>query len=101
MACGTAPRRRSSRWPPKQLRLRQGIREHQRQTGHSLCWLNDLALWRLLDVTAEYPHVTLPVRDEFFAQCHRYYEARLSGVEYEEPEPKATIRVKGPGRDPR
>jgi hypothetical protein len=76
-------------------RLRLGIREHQRQTGHSLCWLNDLDLWHLLDATAEYPHATLPVGDEFFAQCRRYYDSRLTGVEYEEPEPKATIRLKG------
>jgi len=79
-------------------RLRSGIREHQHQTGHSLCWLNDLDLWRLLDATAEYPHATLPVRDEFFGQCRRYYESRLTGVEYEEPVPNTTIRVKGKSR---
>jgi hypothetical protein len=79
-------------------RLRLGIRDHQHQTGHSLCWLNDLDLWRLLDATADYPHATLPVRDEFFAQCRRYYESRLTGVEYEEPEPHTTIRVKGKSR---
>lgn len=76
-------------------RLRSGIREHQQQTGHSLCWLNDLDLWRLLDPRADYPHATLPVRDEFFGQCRRYYESRLTGVDYEEPQPNATIRVKG------
>ena len=79
-------------------RLRSGIREHQHQTGHSLCWLNDLDLWRLLDATAEYPHATLPVRDEFFGQCRTYYESRLMGLEYEEPEPNTTIRVTGKRR---
>jgi hypothetical protein len=76
-------------------RLRSGIREHQRQTGHALCWLNDLDLWRLLDPQADYPHATLPVREEFFGQCRTYYESRLTGVEYEEPQPNTTIQVKG------
>lgn len=78
--------------------LRNGIREHQRQTGHALCWLNDLDLWRLLDPQADYPHATLPVRDEFFGQCRTYYESRLTGVEHEETQPSTTIRVKGKTR---
>ncbi len=79
-------------------RLRNGIRDHQRQTGHALCWLNDLDLWRLLDPQADYPHASLPVREEFFGQCSKYYESRLTGVAYEEPQPNTTIRVKGKTR---
>jgi len=79
-------------------RLRSGIREHQGQTGHHLCWLNDLDLWRLLDPQADYPHATLPVGEEFFGQCRKYYESRLTGVEYEEPQPNVTVRVKSQTR---
>lgn len=66
-------------------RLRQGIRKHQSQTGHSLCWLNDVALWQLIDENAEYPHDTLPVRDEFLTNCRRYYQSRLDGTPWVEP----------------
>ena len=71
--------------------LRAGIRIHKSQTGHSLCWLNDVELWRLLDSDPAYPHDTLPVRDEFLRQCRAYYESRLKGLPYEEPDPKKTV----------
>jgi hypothetical protein len=73
------------------LRLQEAIRAHQSNTGHALCWLNDLSLWRTLQPDAEYPHETLPVREEFLAQCARFYESRLTGTPYEEPQPKRTI----------
>ena len=73
------------------LRLRDGIRSHREKSGHELCWLNDLELWKLLDPNARYPHDTLPVREEFLTQCGRFYESRLKGTPYEEPKAKRTI----------
>ena len=72
-------------------RLRDGIRAHMQATGHALCWINDLTLWHLIDPDAGYPHQTLPVRDEFLAQCARFYESRLTGTAYEEPKPQRTV----------
>ncbi len=47
------------------LRLKQGIEDHRSNTGHGLCWLNDLELWKLLDSEAPYPHETIPMKEEF------------------------------------
>jgi hypothetical protein len=73
-------------------RLRAGVREHQSATGHELCWLNDVALWRLLEKDAAYPHETLPVRDEFLNQCRCYYESRIADTPYAEPRAKQTVK---------
>lgn len=72
-------------------RLRDGIRLHQSQTGHSLCWLNDIELWRLLDADAGYPHETLPVREEFMENCRRFYASRLQGTPWEDPPVENTV----------
>jgi hypothetical protein len=72
-------------------RLRDGIREHRAQSGHSLCWLNDVALWRLLDDDPSYPHDTLPVQEEFLANCRRYYQSRLDGTPWADPAPESTV----------
>jgi hypothetical protein len=72
-------------------RLRDGIRQHRSQTGHSLCWLNDLELWRLLDTDAAYPHASLPVREEFLENCKRYYASRLEGTPWQDPPVKNTL----------
>lgn len=76
------------------LRLKQGIEDHRSNTGHGLCWLNDLELWKLLDSEAPYPHETIPMKEEFFTQCQRFYESRLTGTPYQEPQPKQTIVAK-------
>lgn len=81
-------------------RLREGIRNHQSKRGHEICWLNDIELWRLLDPDARYPHKTLPVREEFLTQCAQFYESRLKGTPYEEPQPQQRISpVRRHGRD--
>jgi hypothetical protein len=67
------------------LRLRAAIAAHAAKRGHELCWLNDLELWEAIGIDAGYPHDSLPVREEFLAQCHRYYASRVSGSPYEEP----------------
>jgi hypothetical protein len=72
-------------------RLREGIRYHRSQTGHSLCWINDVALWRLIEDDPTYPHDTLPVREEFLANCRRYYQSRLEGTSWVDPAVKQTI----------
>lgn len=75
------------------LRLRSAIETHRAQTGHALCWLNDVELWKAIgeDEGAAYPHETLPVREEFLKQCGRFYESRLTGTPYVEPQPKQTL----------
>ena len=72
-------------------RLRDGIRVHQSQTGHSLCWLNDIELWKLLDANAGYPHETLPVREEFMENCKRFYASRLQGTPWQDPPVRKTV----------
>jgi hypothetical protein len=67
------------------LRLRAAIAAHSAKRGHELCWLNDLELWKAIGIDGGYPHDSLPVREEFLAQCHRYYASRVSGSSYEEP----------------
>lgn len=76
------------------LRLRQAINEHQSQTGHHLCWLNDVQLWRAVNPSADYPHETLPIQEEFLTQCARYYRSRVEGTPYEEPQPQCTVTRK-------
>ena len=80
-----------SRLAKEVQRLREGIRDHRSQTGHSLCWLNDVALWRLVDDKPTYPHDTLPVREEFLANCQRYYQSRLEGTPWGDPAVAHTI----------
>jgi hypothetical protein len=71
-------------------RLRQAIEAHRDKSGHELCWLNDLELWRAV-APADYDPGALPVREEFLAQCGRYYESRLKGTPYEEPKTKKRV----------
>ncbi len=69
-------------------RLMMLIKIHRDQTGHNLCWMNDVRLWReaLNDPTIEYPHKTIPPKIEFLdlgckAYCGGYYESRHHPVE--------------------
>ena len=72
-------------------RLREAIRAHAAKRGHELCWLNDVELWKSVGVTAGYPHNTLPRREEFLTQCQHYYESRLAGTPYQEPETQIPV----------
>lgn len=66
----------------EQKRLRMLIEIHKLHTGHNLCWMNDLQLWReaLGDNSIEYPHDTIPPQDEFEpgceVWCRPYYKSR-------------------------
>ena len=80
-----------SRLAKEVQRLRDGIRDHRSQTGHSLCWLNDVALWRLVEEEPTYPHDTLPVREEFLANCQRFYQSPLQGTPWADPSIEQTI----------
>ncbi len=71
--------------------LRDGIRHHQAQTGHSLCWINDLELWKLIEDDPKYPHSTLPIRDEFLSNCQAFYESRLKNTPWEDPPVRKTV----------
>ncbi len=58
-------------------RLRGAIETHREQTGHNLCWLNDVKLWETLgDGNMAYPHDTLPPEEEFAMGCRAYYASR-------------------------
>ena len=59
-------------------RLRAAIEDHREQTGHNLCWLNDVELWKALgDGDAAYPRETVVSADEFFVGCRAYYASRF------------------------
>ena len=73
-------------------RLRAGIKNHRRATGHELCWLNDVELWKLVEDNPGYPHETLPVAEEFLSQCRRYHESRLKNSPYAEPQARTTVK---------
>lgn len=65
-------------------RLRSAIETHREQTGHNLCWLNDVKLWEALgDGKTNYPHDTLPPEEEFAMGCKAYYRSRLKEVDEE------------------
>ena len=76
------------------LRLRNAIATHAAKRGNELCWLNDVALWKSVGIDAGYPHDSLPVREEFLAQCARDHASRLTGTPYEEPAMKVPITQK-------
>ena len=71
--------------------LRDGIRHHKAQTGHSMCWINDIELWKLVEEDPKYPHGTLPVREEFLANCRAFYESRLRNTPWEDPPVRKTV----------
>jgi hypothetical protein len=73
------------------LRLRAAISAHHSATGHELCWLNDVSLWKAAGLEGKYPHGTLPVREEFLGQCAKYHESRVKGTPYAEPPAKKTV----------
>ena len=73
------------------LRLRAAIATHAAKRGHEMCWLNDISLWKVIGIDEGYPHDSVPVREEFLGQCVRYYEARVAGTAYAEPEPTQTL----------
>lgn len=76
------------------IKLKSAIQDHKANTGHKVCWLNDQELWRALEENPIYPHDTLPVKQEFLNQCEKYYQSRLEGTEYEDPEPTQTVRIR-------
>lgn len=60
-------------------RLRRAIETHRDHTGHNLCWLNDLRLWKTLgDGKPVYPRETVPPEDEFLTGCRAYYASRFA-----------------------
>jgi len=61
--------------------LEEAIKKHRAQTGNNLCWENDLELWAILkDEDPQYPHKTLPNKEEFLRNCKAYYESRLINI---------------------
>lgn len=58
------------------------IQTHKDQTGHNLCFMNDINLWRkaFKDSSIEYPHDTIPPEEEFEpgceVWCRPYYRSR-------------------------
>jgi len=74
------------------LRLRNAIATHAAKRGHELCWLNDVALWKAIGIEGDYPHDSVPVREEFLAQCGRYHASRVLGTPYEEPAVRTSVK---------
>ena len=67
------------------LQLRTAIAGHAAKRGHELCWINDVELWKTIGIDAGYPHDSLPVKEEFLAQCVRFHASRVIGTAYAEP----------------
>ena len=66
-------------------RLYMLIEIHMKQTGHNLCWMNDLRLWQeaFRDPKIEYPHESIPSGAEFVEVgceefCKPYYTSRFN-----------------------
>ena len=78
------------------LRLRTEIAGHAAKRGHELCWLNDLELWKSVGIESDYPHDSMPVREEFLGQCARYYASRVARSPYEEPATTVAVTKGGP-----
>jgi hypothetical protein len=65
--------------------LRGAIKTHREQTGHNLCWLNDVKLWEVLgDGKTTYPHDTLPSEEEFKMGCAAFYASRKKECDAEQ-----------------
>lgn len=57
-------------------RLRRAIADHRDARGHDRCWLDDLALYRVLGGEIPGSGLALPPRCEFLARCEAYWERR-------------------------
>jgi len=55
--------------------LRDAIRKHRDERGHDRCWLDDQKLYQSLP-EASPGDLNLPPKEEFIANCHRYWEHR-------------------------
>lgn len=56
-------------------RLRDAIRLHRDEKGHDRCWLDDERLYSVLP-EGEKADMILPCREEFLANCARYWADR-------------------------
>jgi hypothetical protein len=61
----------------ERVRLESAIRTHRDQRGDDRCWLDDHALYSVLDDAPEPSnHLALPPKCEFLKSCERYWEQR-------------------------
>ncbi len=56
--------------------LETAIRLHRDERGHDRCWLDDSRLYDILADTPSIACITLPPRDQFLANCSRYWKCR-------------------------
>ncbi|HEY9678749.1 MAG TPA: hypothetical protein V6C76_12120 [Drouetiella sp.] len=61
--------------------LEDAIRYHAEQRGDDRCFLDDLALYKLIGIE-EHPGLNLPV-DQFLSNCRRYWTCQQTGAEYQ------------------
>ena len=59
------------------LRLRRAVRSHRDEKGHDRCWLDDQTLYGVLPENKP-ADFDLPARDEFLANCEKYWLCRQS-----------------------
>lgn len=64
-------------------RVKLEVQLHSEQTGHNMCWLTDLRLWRAVlgDHIVAYPHSTVPPKSEFVGVgCEAYFASRFKAA---------------------
>lgn len=72
-------------------KMREAVREHMRQEGHSLCWRDNEELWAkvLREEARPFPHASVPPREEFLARCEAYHASLVVGAPWADAEPDA------------
>jgi hypothetical protein len=56
--------------------LRAAIKKHRAQRADDRCWLDDLELYRVLGDGIQDYDPSMPPREDFLANCARYYDRR-------------------------
>lgn len=56
--------------------LQGAIHKHHSERGDDRCWLDDLALYKAAGIQVQHGDTVLPTREEFLANCARFWESR-------------------------
>ena len=59
----------------KYYKLKTAIEKHRAQTGHNMCWENDIELWSVLEDGVKIDH-TPPPWCEFMQKCAEYRKSK-------------------------
>lgn len=78
-------------------KLRNAIRAHRDEKGHDRCWLDDQELYKALPEGLAEVDQTLPPKEEFIANCHRYHahrqDSRLSFIRQKDSELEIVLKL--------